>query len=150
MIYKKVKIKDLVPYENNPRIIENAIEPVAESIKQVGYISPIIVDENMVVLAGHTRLEAMKRLGEKECMVVVADGLTEEQRKKFRLYDNKAGELAEWDVGLLKEELFDVDFQGYDFGQPVQAKTEEEETGVKKVVCPCCGEEFEVNEDGQN
>ena len=90
--------------------------------------------------------EALRRLGKTECGVVVAKGLTEEQKKKYRLYDNKTSELASWDQKKLSRELSDVDFCGYDFGQPVTAMPEEVTDGeaVKTVVCPCCGEVFEV------
>ena len=73
----------------------------------------------------------------------------EEQKKKYRLYDNKTGELASWDQKLLSEELSDVDFQGYDFGQPFTAVNDDdgdgtEESGPKTITCPCCGEVFVV------
>ena len=76
-------------------------------------------------------------------------GLSEEQKKKYRLYDNKTGELASWDQKLLSEELSDVDFQGYDFGQPFTAVNDDdgdgtEASGPKTITCPCCGEVFEV------
>ena len=78
--------------------------------------------------------------------MVIARGLTEDQKRKYRLYDNKTSELASWDQKKLSRELSDVDFCGYDFGQPVTALPDEEEGGesVKTVVCPCCGEVFEV------
>lgn len=144
MEYKTMKIADLVPYENNPRNNDEAVDDIVESIKQCTYISPIIVDENNNILAGHTRHKAMKKLGRTECEVIVVSGLTEEQKRKYRLYDNKAGEVASWDPEKLLAELKDVDFQGYDFGQPVE-KVQKNEDGEKKptVVCPCCGEVIE-------
>ena len=145
MEYIKKKLCDIRPYENNPRIIDDAIDDVAESIRQCSYITPIIVDEDGVILAGHTRYAALKKLGYEECDVVVVKGLTEEQKRKYRLYDNKTGELAKWDQRKLSEELSDVDFQGYDFGQPEPKTDQEEQTEVKQTkVCPCCGEVFEV------
>ena len=146
MRYVKKKLSEIKPYENNPRIIEPAVEDVMESIRQVSYISPIIVDEDGVILAGHTRYEALKKLGYKEAEVVVISGLTEEQKKKYRLYDNKTGELAHWDQKKLAAELCNVDFQGYDFGQPVTALPDDETDGsVKRTkTCPCCGEVFEI------
>lgn len=148
MEYLKKKLKDIKPYENNPRINDDAIDDVVESIRQCGYIAPIVIDEEGVILAGHTRYEALKRLKYKECDVIVASGLTEDQKKKYRLYDNKTAELAVWDQKVLSEELSNVDFQGYDFGQPVTAMPEdgdgEDGSGPKQVVCPCCGEVFEA------
>lgn len=110
-----LKITEIHPYEKNPRLNDNAVEAVKESIKQCGYISPIIVDENNVVLAGHTRLKAIKELGWKEVEVIRKDNLTEEQKKKYRILDNKTSEYAEWDYELLKGELEGLDFNGFDF-----------------------------------
>ena len=110
-----VSISQIKPYPGNPRRNGKAVEAVAESIKQCGYCAPIVVDEDMVVLAGHTRLKALKRLGWKECEVVTRNGLTEEQKRKYRLLDNKTSEFAEWDQELLAKELLDLDFEGFDF-----------------------------------
>lgn len=146
MKYVKKRLSDIKPYENNPRINDDAVDDVAESIKQCSYIAPIIVDENGVILAGHTRYKALKKLGYEECDVVVVSGLTEDQKKKYRLYDNKTGEMASWDQKKLSAELCDVDFQGYDFGQPETALPDDAdaEAGPKTVTCPCCGEVFTV------
>ena len=113
---RRVKIDEIIPYPNNPRLNDDAVAAVAESIKQCSYIAPIIVDEDMVVLAGHTRYKALKKLRRKECEILVQSGLTEEQKKKYRLLDNKTNEFAIWDVGLLCEELAGLDFEGFDFG----------------------------------
>ena len=146
MEYLKKKIEEIVPYENNPRINDNAVDDVAESIRQCSYIAPIVIDENGVILAGHTRYKALKKLGFMECDVIEVRGLTEEQKKKYRLYDNKTSELASWDQKKLAQELCDVDFCGYDFGQPENTESVEssDETGRKTKTCPCCGEVFEV------
>lgn len=109
-----LKLKDLHPYENNPRKNDMAVDAVAKSIEQCGYVAPIIVDENHVILAGHTRYKALKKLGRDEAQVVVRDGLSEEQKKKYRLLDNKTGELAEWDIDKLAEELEGLDFDDLD------------------------------------
>lgn len=143
---KEVPLEWLRPYGNNPRIIEPAVPLVEESIRQVGYITPIVADEDGVILAGHTRYAALKELGAEKVQVVVVSGATEEQKKKYRLLDNKTGEVATWDNALLKQELADVDFDGFDFGQPVEAKDFDEISGAevyeqKKVVCPRCGAE---------
>lgn len=105
-----MKLKDIRPYPNNPRKNDTAVEAVAESIRQCGYVAPIIVDENGVILAGHTRYKALKALGRAEAEVVVKEGLTEEQKKKYRLLDNKTNELATWDFELLAQELEELDF----------------------------------------
>lgn len=116
MELKKLKLTEIKPYGKNPRKNDGAVDAVAESIKQCGYCSPIVVDENYEVLAGHTRLKALKKLGRKECDVVVKEGLTEEQKQKYRILDNKTGEFAEWDLDVLQEQLKDLDFEGFDFG----------------------------------
>ena len=146
MEYVKKKLSEIKPYENNPRINDDAVDDVAESIRQCTYIAPIVIDENGVILAGHTRYKALHKLGRGECEVIIVSGLTEEQKKKFRLYDNKTAEFSSWDQKKLSEELSDVDFLGYDFGQPIMGLTDDEaETDrVRTKVCPCCGEVFEV------
>lgn len=113
---RRVKIDEIIPYPNNPRLNNDAVAAVAESIKQCSYIAPIIVDEDMVILAGHTRWKALKKLRRKECEILVQSGLTEEQKKKYRLLDNKTNEFALWDDELLSEELDGLDFEGFDFG----------------------------------
>lgn len=115
-----VPITAIKPYENNPRINDGAVEAVAESIKQCGYCAPIVVDENMVILAGHTRHKALTRLGWVECDVCVVPGLTSEQKRKYRLLDNKTNEIAGWDFALLEQELDGLDFDGFDFGFSTQ------------------------------
>lgn len=113
---KTVSISDLVPYEKNARKNQSAVQAVAESIKQCDYVAPIIVDENNVILAGHTRYKALQLLEYEKCQVIVKAGLTEEQKKKYRLLDNKTAEFAEWDYNLLPAELEGLDFGGFDFG----------------------------------
>ena len=112
----RVHLSDVVPYENNPRKNDDAVEAVKESIRQCEYISPIIVDENMVILAGHTRAKALEEMSVGEVEVIKVTGLTDEQKKKFRLLDNKTGEIAGWDFNALALETADLDFDGFDFG----------------------------------
>ena len=141
----EVNIRDLQAYDNNPRIIEDAIPQVMESIRQCGYITPIVCDEDGVILAGHTRFEALKELGEKRCEVLVATGLTDEQKRKYRILDNKTGELATWDNLVLKNELQGIDFEGFDFGQPIVFEEHEQtERPARTVICPRCKAEVRI------
>lgn len=147
-----MKLKDIRPYPNNPRKNDTAVEAVAESIRQCGYVAPIIVDESGVILAGHTRYKALKALGRAEAEVVVKEGLTEEQKKKYRLLDNKTNELATWDVDLLTTELEGMDFGdlAVDWGLPEIDEIEladdpgEPADDGLTVHCPKCGFVFEL------
>lgn len=125
MELKTISISDIKPYKNNPRKNDKAVDAVAESIKQCTYVAPIIVDENNVILAGHTRWKAMKKLGRTECECIVKYGLTEEQKKKYRLLDNKTNELADWDFDLLADELDGLDFGDLDLDWGVGQKEPE-------------------------
>lgn len=112
-----IAVKDLVPYDKNPRRNDEAAVKVAESIKQFGFKIPLVVDCNNVVVCGHTRLKAAKKLRLKIVPCIRADDLSEDQIKAFRLVDNRTAELAEWDFALLEEELADVqlDMTPFDF-----------------------------------
>lgn len=122
------KISDLIPYEKNPRKNEQAIDKVAASIKEFGFKVPIIIDQNNVIVAGHTRLKAAELLGLSKVPCVVADDLSGEQLKAFRLADNKTGEFAEWDFELLAEELQDItDIDMSEFGFDVEDLPEDTE-----------------------
>ena len=111
------KLKDLKPYEKNPRRNDEAVEYVANSIKEFGFKVPIVLDKDNVIVAGHTRYKASVQLGLKEVPCIVADDLTEEQIKAFRIADNKVGEIAEWDEDLLAIEMDDItEFDMADFG----------------------------------
>lgn len=104
---------ELIPYENNPRVNDYAVKKVLESIKEFGFRNPILVDADMVIIAGHTRREASILAGSERVPYIVADDLTPEQVKAYRIADNKLAELSSWDDELLKEELFgleEVDF----------------------------------------
>ena len=98
-------LAEIKPYESNPRINDDAVAAVAESIRQFGFRQPIVVDEAGVVIAGHTRLKAAERLGLEQVPVHVAIGLTPEQVRAYRIADNRTAELAEWDMDLLSAEL---------------------------------------------
>lgn len=103
-----ININDLREYENNPRNNDEAVEPVANSIKEFGFKVPIIIDKDNVIVAGHTRLKAAKKLGLEKVPCIVADDLTEEQIRAFRLADNKVSEVATWDYNALNFELENI------------------------------------------
>lgn len=168
------KTDDLKPYPNNPREIpEEAVSRVAESIELFGWQQPIVVDEHDVVVVGHTRLQAAKRLGFEEVPVHVTRGLSEEEVREYRLVDNRTGEMSEWDSQALSTELreFDDDlvesfFPDADLEistveganrEPTdieiekaaeQAQTikpvDENTTHTTEVVCPKCYQDFQV------
>lgn len=135
MNVKEINIKDIRPYEKNPRKNNSAVAYVAESIKQFGFKVPIIIDKNNVIVAGHTRYKAAKKLGINTVPVIIADDLTDEQIKAFRLADNKVAEQAEWDIDLLNEELeeiFDIDMTDFGF-EVLEEEKEVEEDGYEPV-----------------
>lgn len=110
-------VDSLIPYANNPRLNDNAVDAVAASIKEFGFKVPIVVDGENVIINGHTRLKAAHKLGLTQVPVIVADDLTPAQAKAFRLADNKTSELAEWDLGKLDIELAEIqDLDMNDFG----------------------------------
>lgn len=109
-----LKTSEIKPYGKNARKNDQAVDAVAKSIQQCSYIAPIVVDENHIILAGHTRWKALKKLGHTECECIVKDGLTDEQKRKYRLLDNKTSEIADWDADLLAEELEGLDFGDLD------------------------------------
>lgn len=111
------KLSELKPYEKNPRKNDEAVKYVMESIKEFGFKVPIIIDKNNVIVCGHTRYKASKKLKLETVPCIIADDLTEEQIKAFRLADNKVSEKAEWDFDLLDDELNSIfDFDMTDFG----------------------------------
>ena len=110
------KVEELIPYEKNPRNNDEAVEYVANSIKEFGFKVPIVIDKDGVIIAGHTRLKAAKQLGLNEVPCIIADDLSEEQIKAFRLADNKVSEQASWDFELLDEELDGLTFDMKEFG----------------------------------
>lgn len=133
-----IKIDDIKPYENNPRHNDEAVEKVANSIKEFGFKQPIVVDKNKVIIAGHTRYRASKLLDLKEIPVLVADDLTDEQVKAYRLADNKTGEFADWDLDKLELEMMDLDDEfmakfGFAFELEGEAETEEEQKKEKRI-----------------
>lgn len=115
IVYKKVK--DLIPYENNPRNNDEAVDYVAKSIEEFGFKVPCVVSGGGVLITGHTRLKACKKLGIEEVPCIVADDLKEDQIKAFRIADNKVSEYSTWNNEKLAEELSDIMMDMEQFGE---------------------------------
>jgi len=107
-------IHSITPYDRNPRLNDNAVDAVAASLQEFGFRQPIVVDENHIIIAGHTRWKAAQKLGLAKVPVHVAVDLSPEQVKAYRLADNKTGELAEWDMDILPIELSELRDMGFD------------------------------------
>ncbi|MCT1183071.1 DNA modification methylase [Lactococcus lactis] len=121
------KVSELIPYINNPRNNDEAVDAVASSIKNFGFKVPIVVDSNNEIINGHTRLKAAQKLGLETVPVIVADDLTPEQVKAFRLADNKVGEIATWNDEMLAielGELAEIDFDMTEFGFEIEEEKE--------------------------
>lgn len=122
-------INEVIPYEKNPRINDNAVPAVMKSIEEFGFKVPIVIDKNGTIVTGHTRLKAAKKFGMKTVPCIVADDLTPEQIKAFRLADNKVAEAAEWDMELLNEELdgiVDIDMSDFNFSDITDSPSSED------------------------
>lgn len=148
------KVSELKPYEKNPRKNDEAVKYVAKSIEQFGFKAPIVIDNACVIVAGHTRWKAAKQLGIETVPCIVADDLTDEQIKAYRLADNKVAEKTEWDFSLLAmelEELFDFNMSDFGFLQGdninldvndddfLQDTEVTKDKKAKEVICPDCG-----------
>lgn len=152
IIYKN--INELIPYENNPRLNDEAVEYVKNSIKEFGFKVPVVIDKDNVIIAGHTRIKASKELGIKDIPCIIANDLTEEQVKAFRLADNKVAEKSMWDYTKLDEELdsiSDIDMSLFDFNintddleLDYDNENEVEDINKKLCRCPKCGH---INEE---
>lgn len=121
MEIKYIELNRLKPYERNPRINSDAVSKVANSIEEFGFKVPIVINDEYVIINGHTRYEASKKLKLKKIPCVIASDLNELQQKAFRIIDNKTHDFAEWDFELLDEELdkiyFDMELFGFDGGE---------------------------------
>ena len=148
-------LDEIKPYENNPRHNDNAVDAVASSIREFGFKVPLVVDSEGVIVAGHTRYKAAQKLGLQTVPCIVADDLTDEQVKAFRLADNKVGELATWDLDALKVELdnigeIDLSGMGFDltlhdeYTEPDIEDFSDSTAGGKVETCRCpkCGFEW--------
>ena len=141
MDIKNIAVKDLIPYEKNTKKHDDVqISNVAESIKQYGFVQPIVIDKNNVVVIGHCRLLAAKKLKMQEVPCVCVDDLTEEQVKALRIVDNKSNE-SPWDFDFLADELADLDLSDFDFDFGIEE--EEEETEIVEDEAPEVDEENE-------
>lgn len=162
MKVETVSIDKIKPYENNPRNNDDAVDAVANSIKEFGWQQPIVVDNGRVIIAGHTRYKAAKKLGYKEVPIVVAANLTKEQVNAYRLADNKVGELANWDTKKLDDELQalldQIDMTDFGFDENIEfdpaddidvdLETDDKDKKLIQVTCPNCGEVFTVDNKG--
>lgn len=147
-------IDTIQPYEKNAKKHDQRqIDNVAESIKQFGFVQPIVIDKEGTIIIGHCRYEASKKLELAEVPCYMAEELTEEQVKELRLLDNKLNESA-WDYDLLAEELKDLDLSRFDVNFGIDSsfdnfdeffeESQPKDKEPKKVQCPHCGEWFEV------
>ena len=150
-------IKELKPYSKNPRKNARAIQAVKRSIEEFGFRVPIIIDKDNTIVAGHSRYAAAKELGMTTLPTLVADDLTDEQIKAYRIADNRVADFADWDADLLATEMSDISMDlgwldlsdlgvGVDFqptGEDEQGKLDHKEP--KFVTSPKCGEVFEYS-----
>ena len=137
----EMKVADLIPYERNPRHNDEAVDYVAESIKQFGFNVPIVIDKDNTVVCGHTRLKAAKKLKIKTVPCVVKDDLTDEEIRAYRLADNRSAEKATWDIELLDMELaeietIDMQLLGFDDKETDPIKTQEDNAEIEVPVEP--------------
>ena len=105
----EMAVKDLKPYEKNPRKNDEAVKYVAESIRRFGFNVPIVIDKDNTIVCGHTRWKASKQLKLKTVPCIMKDDLTDEQIRAYRLADNRVAEKAEWDLALLDTELAEIE-----------------------------------------
>ena len=164
MKIETVKIENVIPYVRNPRKNAEAVAKVAASIKECGFRQPIVLDNEMVVVAGHTRLLAARQLGLEQVPIHIADGLTPAQVKAYRIADNRVAQEAEWDDELLGIEIteletddFNLALTGFDIEElemlngriDFEPGTESEQGQLDTldpiiVECPHCGEKFDT------
>lgn len=138
---EKIKVGDLKVYEQNPRRNDKAVSAVAESVRKFGFLNPIIVNADNVILSGHTRLAALKQLGADEAECIRVTHLTEQEERAFRIADNRAAEFSTWDRDLLKSEMKSIDAEDWElFG--FKAKDLDMLKPPEQCTCPKCGKTF--------
>ena len=156
----EVAIEKIIPYVNNPRNNDKTVDFVASSIKEYGFKVPLVLDSENVIVTGHTRYEASKKLELKTLPCIIAKDLTPAQIKAFRIADNKVAEFSTWNEELLKLELEDIEtlFTGFseqekqllegftdiELEDLFEDINESHEKKVKKITCPHCSQEFEL------
>lgn len=159
IVYKP--IDTLKVYANNPRFNDDAVQYVANSIKEFGFKVPMVIDKDNVIVAGHTRYKAALELGLKEVPCIVADDLTDEQIKAFRLADNKVGEKSQWNLDLLNDELqkiLGINMDEFGFLKSEEIDIEDvnvdeyfdDVSNEKEVICPNCGYKGKIEEFNGN
>lgn len=129
---KDFKVSELIPYDKNPRINDKAVDGVIKSIKRNTNIDSVEVDENNIILTGHTRLKAFNKMKIETADVIRVTGLTEAQKKSYRVEHNKTNELADWDFDVLREEFEMEELSDMDFDIDI-SKDDEEEAKEAKV-----------------
>ena len=144
---QEVTLTDLIPYANNAKIHnEDQIIKIASSIREFGFLNPVLIDKDKNIIAGHGRVEAAKKLELETVPCVYIEGLTEAQRKAYILADNRLGELAEWDMDLVNIELeslrdmdFDIELTGFELPElTIEEEDEPEEVGIPEEVETRC------------
>ena len=141
MEVKNIKVSELIPYEKNTKKHDKTqINNVAESIKQYGFVQPLVIDKNNVVVIGHCRLLAAKQLGMEDVPCVCVDDLTDEQVRALRIVDNKSNE-SEWDFDFLADELVDIDLGDFYFDFGINKKKGKEEIEGEVEFSEILGEE---------
>jgi ParB-like chromosome segregation protein Spo0J len=153
MTVQEMRLDQIKPYKNNPRKNDEAVQAVANSIREFGFKQPIVVDADGVIIVGHTRYKAAQMLGLETVPVLVASDLSDEQAKAYRLADNKTSELAGWDFTALAKEMAGIDMDMSEFGfteafddsvlDDLFTEAEPKEKEPQKIRCPHCGEWFE-------
>ena len=168
--YKTISVADLVPYARNSRTHSpQQVDKIAASIREFGFLNPIIVDGQNGIVAGHGRVLAAQKLGLASLPVIEAGHLTEAQKRAYVIADNRLALDAGWDNDLLKIELRDLDAEGFNltitgfeigeltamFDEPEFAPGTEDDQGKldelspKMIQCPHCGQDFDMREHGQ-
>lgn len=158
MKIENVDIEKIKPYENNPRNNDDAVPAIINSIEQFGWQQPIVVDKNNVIVAGHTRYKAALNMGLEEVPVKVADNLSDEKVKAYRLADNKTNEISDWNTKQLIDELDELEINSEidmnDFGFELSPNFDEgsiDDQGdltqqeQKTIECPNCGEIIKID-----